>query len=48
MKDFLTDLFDNDTLIILGLLIVVGMMVKDVQLMIVGGLLTALKTRKGG
>lgn len=47
MKDIFKDLIDNDTLIILGLLIVVGMMVKDVQLMIVGGLLTALKTSKG-
>jgi len=43
MKELFKDLIDNDTLIILGLLIVLGFMVKDVQLMIVGGLLTALK-----
>lgn len=47
MKEFLKDLIDNDTLIILGLLLTVGWMVKDVQLMIVGGLLTALKASKG-
>lgn len=47
MKEIFKDLIDNDTLIILGLLIVVGWMVKDVQLMIIGGLLTALKTTKG-
>jgi len=48
MKELFKDLIDNDTLIILGLLIVLAWMVKDVQLMIVGGLLTALKTDRGG
>jgi len=44
MLDFLKDLIDNDTLIIIGLLIVIAFMLPDVQAMIVGGLLACLKT----
>ena len=47
MKEIFKDLIDNDTLIILGLLIILGWVAENVQLMIVGGLLTALKTVKG-
>ena len=46
MKDLLTDLIDNDTLIIAGLLIALGFMAQEVQLIIVGGLLACLKTNK--
>ena len=45
MKDIFKDIIDNDTLIILGLLMIVAWVAQDVQLMIVGGLLTALKAK---
>jgi hypothetical protein len=44
--DFMLSVTDNDTVIIVGLLIILAFVMKDVQLMIVGGLLTALKTQK--
>ena len=45
MKEIFKDIIDNDTLIILGLLMIVGWVAQDVQLMIVGGLLAALKVK---
>jgi len=51
---FLTDIFDNDTLIIAGMLsvLIIGCfytegLVKDAQMIIIGGLLSTLKTKKG-
>lgn len=48
MRDLFKDLIDNDTLIILGLLIIIGWMTANIQALIVGGLLASLKTSKGG
>lgn len=47
-KDFyelMKDLTDNDTFIIVGLLLVFGWVPADVQILIVGGLLATLKSK---
>ncbi len=48
LKEMFMKLIEIDTLIVLGMLMIVGLMGKDVQLLIVGGLLAALKTRTEG
>lgn len=48
LKSMFMRITNIDTLIVLGLLIIIGMMTRDVQLMIVGGLLATLKTTTQG
>ena len=48
MKEFLTDLIDNDTLIILGVLIIAGFADADIQTLIVGGLLAFMGNAQKG
>ena len=43
--EFLKDFTDNDTLIILGLLLVLAWVSTDAQFLIVGGLLATLKSK---
>lgn len=45
--DFMESVTDNDTIIIVGLLLIVAWVVQDIQMLIVGGLLATLKTSKG-
>jgi len=45
--NFMADVTDNDTVIIVGLLLIVAWVAQDIQFLIVGGLLATLKTKGG-